>query len=60
MVRREGEVKRASASAEGDFAVGAEAEGSFFDSMVARLSPPRDGDERVSLQGFGESWWRGA
>lgn len=60
MVRREGEVERAGASAEGDFAVDAEAEGSFFDGMIAYLGASRDADKRVSLQGFGESWWRGA
>lgn len=60
MVRREGEAERAGASAEGDFAVETETEGSFFDIMVAHLSASRDSNERVSLQGFGESWWRGA
>lgn len=60
MVTREGEVQCSGAGVEGDFAAGVEVEGGFFDGIIARLGAPREGDERVTLQGSGESWRYGA
>lgn len=60
MVAREGEMEFADAGIERQFAVGLKPERCFSDGMIASPSALRDGDERVSLQGSGEPWRRGA
>lgn len=57
---REGEMEFADAGVERQFAVGLKPECCFSDGIIASLGALRDGDERVSLQGFGEPWRRGA
>lgn len=58
MVVREAELESSGPRVDGYFTVVAkELEGFFFNGLITGFGALGDGDEGISLQGFGQSWW---